>query len=84
MRVMGSPLQKAVDSFDSTQMKDRAYVCKFIDDVVAPALCVETGLAVNSADIVMPKVTWEGECFHVEKPFNMKLYPEAQTATAFI
>ena len=84
MRVMGSPLQKAVDSFDSTRMKDPAYVCEFIDNIVAPAVCVETGLPVNSADIVMPKVTWEGEYFHVEKPFNMRLYPEAQTATAIV
>jgi hypothetical protein len=59
-------------------------VDKFIDTVVAPAVCTLTGLPVNSADIVMPPVTWEGEYFHVEKPINMKLYPEAQTATALI
>jgi hypothetical protein len=84
MRVMGGPLQKAVDSFDSTRKEERAYVCKFIDDIVAPAVCVETGLPVDSSDIVMPKPTWEGEYFHVEKPFDMRLYPEAQTATAIV
>jgi hypothetical protein len=84
VRVMGGPLQKTVDSFDSTQMKNYAYVSKFIDKVVAPAVCVETGLPVNSANIVMPAVTWEGEYFHVKEPFDMKLYPEAQTATAIV
>jgi hypothetical protein len=79
MRVIGGRLQEAVDSFDSTKINDRAYVSKFIDIIVAPAVATLGSYPVNPADI-----TWEGEYFHVVTPFNMKLYPEAQTATAVV
>jgi hypothetical protein len=69
MKILGGPLQQAVDSFEKEKQHDKKYVDDFIMNRVAPSLCTFMHIQVDPSHI-----KWDPICGH----FNYEPHPIAR------